>query len=87
MGFAHNSNKNMNVKATSFTNFPPPNQSHIVRNGAWIRKLEKEVLPPQWSAVGGKSSSSWAGCGATGVAGGMAATAATRLREAVEACW
>ena len=46
------------------------------------------MLPPQCVA-GGRLSSSWAGCGATGVAGGVAATttAASRSRGAVGASW
>ena len=42
----------MNVKVTSFAN-SPPTKCRIVHNGARIRKLEKEVLPPQCVAVGG----------------------------------
>ena len=47
----------------------PPTKCHIVHNGAQIGKLEKEVLPPQWRAAGGRSSSA-------------AATATSRSREA-----
>ena len=47
----------------------PPTKCHIVCNGARIGKLEKEVLPPQWRAVGGRSSAS-------------TATATSRSREA-----
>ena len=90
MGFTQNSNKKMNVKASSFNNSPHPlTKCNIVHNRAWIGKLEKEVLPPQWCVAGGRSSSSWVGRGAAGVAGGMTTTvaAASRLREAAGAGW
>ena len=44
-GLAQNNSQIINVKVTSFVN-SPLNQCHIVRNGAWIGKLEKEVLHP-----------------------------------------
>ena len=96
MGFTQSSNKNMNVKATSFDNSAPPpppppplTKCNIVLNEAWIGKLEKEVLPPQWCVASGRSSSSWVGRGAAGEAGGMATTvaAASRLREAAGVGW
>ena len=64
----------------------PPTKCCIVHNGARIGKLEKEVLPPQCVA-GGRSSSPWVGWDVAGVAGGVVATVASKLREAVGAGW